>query len=217
MIKQQVKKILNEIPSHVKVVAAAKQRNTSEILEAIDAGIEIIGDNYIQEAESKYHAINKKAKYHFIGHLQKNKVKRALKIFDLIETLDSLEIAEIINKECQKVDKILPVMIEVNIARESQKNGILPEDLEEFITQIIKLKNIKLVGLMTMGSFRNNPESLRPQFKEAKRLFDKIKEIYQKELGLKYLSMGMSSSYKIAIQEGANIIRLGTILFGPRK
>lgn len=217
MIKKEVKRILNEIPSHVKVVAAVKQRNTDEVLEAIDAGIEIIGDNYIQEAESKYSAINKKAKYHFIGHLQKNKIKRALKIFDLIETLDSLKIAKIINKECQKINKILPVMIEINIAREPQKNGILPENLKEFVAQIIKLKNIKLVGLMTMGSFKNNPESLRPQFKEAKILFNKIKEIYKKELDLKYLSMGMSSSYKIAIQEGANMIRLGTILFGPRK
>jgi hypothetical protein len=216
MIKENIRNILNKIPKNIEVIAAVKKRNIDEILEAIDAGIKIIGENYVHEAESKYPRINKKVQWHFIGHLQKNKVKRALKIFDVIETLDSLPLAETLNDECQKINKILPVMIEVNIAREPQKNGIFPENLEDFVKKIIQFPNIKLVGIMTMGSSEENAESTREQFKKTKKLFDRIKETHPK-IKLAYLSMGMSSSYKIAIKEGANIIRLGTILFNPKR
>lgn len=209
MIKERVEKIFNEIPSNVKVIAAIKTRSTHEINEAINAGIKIIGDNYIQETESRNEFLKLPVKRTFIGHLQKNKVKKAVKLFDVIETLDSVELAESINNECEKIEKIMPVMIEINIGREENKSGIFTEDLENFSKKIIQLKNLKLIGLMTMGSLGVNEKIMREEFRKMKILFDK--------LNLPYLSMGMSNSYKIAIEEGANIIRIGTGIFGERK
>ena len=204
-VKDNVLKILSWLPGYVELVAAAKSRSVEEILEAIDSGVRIIGENYVQEAEEKFSVIGAKARWHFIGHLQKNKVKKAVKIFDMIETVDSVEIAQEINKACASINKTMPVLIEVN-------SHVLPFDAETIIKNISGLPNIKLVGLMTMGPVLENPEDYRPYFKETKALFDKIRINHD----IKYLSMGMSDSYPIAIQEGANLVRLGTALFGPR-
>lgn len=209
MIKESVKKILQELPEGVELEAACKTRTPEEILEAVNAGVRIIGENYVQEAEKAFQAIGNKAKWHFIGHLQKNKVKKAVKIFDAIETVDSLELAQEIDKACFKEKKIMPVLIEVNSGREKQKFGVFPEDVEELIRNVSQLKNIDVVGLMTMGPLSGDPEDARPYFVETKKIFDKIRT-------LKYLSMGMSNSYKIAIEEGANIVRVGTKIFGER-
>ncbi len=211
-IKDNIQKILNELPSHVGLVAAAKGRRVEDILEAIDGGAKIIGENYLQEAEEKFNIIGAKVKWHFIGHLQKNKVKKAVQIFDIIETVDSVEIAGAIDKACAGTNKIMPILIEVNSGREKNKSGALPEDVETLARHISELKNIKLTGLMTMGPALKNPEDYRPYFKDTKALFDKIKLI----IDIKYLSMGMSDSYHIAIQEGANLVRIGTAIFGPR-
>jgi pyridoxal phosphate enzyme (YggS family) len=206
-VKDNVLKILSWLPGYVELVAAAKSRSVEEILEAIDSGVRIVGENYVQEAEEKFSVIGTKARWHFIGHLQKNKVKKAVKIFDMIETVDSVEIAQEINKSCASINKIMPVLIEVN-------SHVLPSDTETIINNISGLPNIKLAGLMTMGPVLENPEDYRPYFKETKALFDKIRINHD----IKYLSMGMSDSYPIAIQEGANLVRLGTALFGgPRK
>lgn len=215
-IREKVKKLLSEIPSNVLIVAACKSRTTFEVLEAINAGIEIIGHNYVQEAKSQYEIIGSKVKWHLIGHLQKNKVKSAIKIFDMIESLDSYELAFEIDKECKKNNKIMDVLIEVNSGREIQKTGVLPENVEPLIREISKFENIKIMGLMTMGPFFDNAEKLRPFFKETKELFEKIKKLEIPNVNMKYLSMGMSDSYKIAIEEGANIIRIGTLIFGER-
>jgi hypothetical protein len=216
MIKENVKKILKDLPEGVKLVAATKKRTVAQIKEAIEAGIEIVGENYVKEAQSKFKIIGKNVKWHLIGHLQKNKVKKAVKIFDMIETLDSFELAQLIDKECRKINKIMPVLIEINIAKEPQKSGIFPQRLEELIEKIIHFKNLKLVGLMTMGPLLDDPQKIRPFFKKTKEIFDKIKNLYQDKLDFKYLSMGMSDTYKVAIQEGANIVRIGTAIFGPR-
>ena len=204
-VKDNVLKILSWLPGYVELVAAAKSRSVEEILEAIDSGVRIIGENYVQEAEEKFSVIGAKARWHFIGHLQKNKVKKAVKIFDMIETVDSVEIAQEINKACASINKTMPVLIEVN-------SHVLPFDAETIIKNISGLPNIKLAGLMTMGPILENPEDYRQYFKETKTLFDKIRINHD----IKYLSMGMSDSYPIAIQEGANLVRLGTALFGPR-
>lgn len=217
MIKSNVKMILNEIPSTVEVLAATKTIGCDRIIEAISAGIKIIGENYVQEAERKYEVIKGGVNWHLIGHLQKNKVKRAVRIFDVIQTLDSSELAYLINRECQHLDKIMPVMIEVNIAKESQKTGILPGDLETFIDEIVKFKNISFIGLMAMGPILDNLEAIRPYFRTAKQLFCRIRDIYGEKGEWKYLSMGMSDTYRIAIEEGANIVRIGTAIFGPRR
>ncbi len=212
MIKQNAKKVLNTLPKEVHLVVATKGRSPAQILEVIEAGIKIIGENYVQEAERKYKVIGKKVSWHLIGHLQKNKVKKALKIFDMIQTLDSIELAHLINKESYKINKRMPVLIEINIAKEPQKTGIFPEELEKFIKEVQELENLKLMGLMTMGALLSNPEDLRPYFKKTKELFERIKGKYALP-DWKYLSMGMSSSYKIAIQEGANMVRIGRAIF----
>lgn len=146
-IKDNVKKILSELPGQVELVVVAKARTSAEVLEAIEAGAKIIGENYVQEAEKtkqEIDACSKKVKWHFVGHLQLNKVKKAIKIFDLIETVDSLKIAEEIDKACQKENKIMPVLIEVNSAKEPQKAGVFPENVEELIRKTSGLKNMRL-------------------------------------------------------------------------
>jgi len=215
-IKQNVSQILSELPDGVQLVAAAKARKPEEILEAIEAGVKIVGENYVQEAERAYEVIGNKAKWHFIGHLQKNKVKKAVKIFDMIETIDSFEIAKEIDKRCAQIDKIMLVLIEVNIGREEQKSGVLPENSEQLVKEISALPNISVMGLMTMGPLSANPEDSRPYFVEMKKLFEKIKKLNLPNIEMKYLSMGMTNSYKIAPEEGANIVRIGTKIFGER-
>jgi len=215
-IKENVVSLLREIPSGVIVVAAAKGRTPQEIMEAIEGGIEIVGENYVQEAEKAFSVIGRKVKWHFIGHLQKNKVKKAVEIFDLIETVDSVELAREIDKRCSRIGKVMPVFCEINIAKEKSKSGVYPEEVEELVRQISSLKNIKVEGLMTMGPFFEDPEKLRPYFRKTKEIFENIREKRISRVEMKYLSMGMSSSYKVAIEEGANIVRIGTKIFGPR-
>jgi PLP dependent protein len=215
MIKEKTKKIFQALPDQVELVAAAKDRTPEEIEKTIEAGVRIIGENYLKQAESHYNIIGNKARWHFIGHLQKNKVRKAVKIFDMIETLDSLELAEIINKECKRINKTMPVLIEVNSASEPQKFGVVLEDVIKFKKELNQFSCLEVCGLMTMGPFLKDSEKLRPYFKKTKEIFD---QIYNKgqDSCWQYLSMGMSSSYKIAIDEGANIIRVGTAIFGPR-
>ncbi len=217
MIKENVRWILNELPEGVRLVAAAKTRTPDEIIEAIDGGVEIIGENYVQEAEATFNKIGKRAGWHFIGHLQKNKVKKTVAIFDMIETVDSVELAREIDKRCGQISKIMPVLIEINSGREEQKAGVLPEKAESLIMEISTLPNIRVRGLMTMGPAAGNPEDSRPYFIETRRIFDKLKQLDLPGVEMKYLSMGMSNSYRIAIEEGANMVRLGTQIFGERK
>jgi pyridoxal phosphate enzyme (YggS family) len=151
-----------------------------------------------------------------IGHLQTNKAKKAVRIFDMIETVDSMKIANAINKECAKTGKIMPVLIEINSAEEPQKAGVMPDKAVELIREISGLEHIRIEGLMTIGPFLDNPEGLRPYFRKTKELFEKIKGMNLPNIEMKYLSMGMSDSYRIAIEEGANMVRIGTKIFGPR-
>jgi len=216
MITQNVRQILNELPVGVELVAAAKTRQPEEILEAVEAGVKIIGGNYVQEAERAYETIGNRAKWHFIGHLQKNKVKKAVKIFDMIETVDSVELAREIDKRCAQIDKIMPILIEINSGREQQKAGAFPEAAEQLIREISAHQRIKVMGLMTMGPHFGNPEDSRPYFVETKRIFDSIKKLELPDVEMRYLSMGMTNSYKIAIEEGANMVRIGSKIFGER-
>ncbi len=220
MIKNNVENILNEIPESVELEAAAKTRTAEEIMEAIEAGVKIIGENYIKDVKNVYSQIGKKAKWHFIGTIstQKHDIlkKKFLEIFDMIETVDSFETASQIDEKCRNIDKIMPVLIEINSGREPQKSGVMPEDAENVIKKISKLKNIKIMGLMTMGPRFGNPQDSRIYFKETKNLFEKIKQHSIPNVEMKYLSMGMTNSYKVAIEEGANIVRIGTKIFGER-
>lgn len=216
MIRENVQKILSELPQGVELVAAAKARLPEEVLEAVKAGVKIVGENYIQEAERAYALVGNRAKWHFIGHLQKNKVKKAAALFDMIETVDSIELAEEIDKRCSQIGKVMPVLIEVNSGREEQKAGVVPEKVESLIREISGLQHIKVMGLMTMGPYSPDPEDSRPYFVETSQVFEKIKKLNLPNTEMKYLSMGMTSSYQIAIAEGANMVRIGTKIFGER-
>jgi len=216
-IKDNVSRILSQLPDGVQLVAAAKTVDPARVLEAIDAGVSIVGENYIQEAEAARAVVGDKAAWHFIGHLQHNKVKKAAQLFDLIQTVDSAAIAGEIDTRCAQAGKVMPVLIEVNSGREPQKAGVLPEDTKGLIRQISQLENIRIQGLMTMGPMAGNPEDSRPYFTATRSVFEDIGGLGIPGVEMKYLSMGMSNSYRVAIAEGANIVRIGSLLFGPRR
>jgi pyridoxal phosphate enzyme (YggS family) len=216
-LTKNIAELLAELPDGVEVVAAAKTRTPEEVLEVVQAGIKIIGENYVKEAKAAHRLVGRKAQWHFIGTLQKHNIrKNMLQIFDMIESVDSLEVAREIDRKCAKIGKIMPILIEVNSGREPQKSGILPENVEQLVRDIYGLSNIKVMGLMTMGPRFGNPEESRLYFVETKRIFEKIKGLKLSNVEMKYLSMGMTNSYKIAMEEGANIIRIGTKIFGER-
>ena len=216
MIKKNVREILNELPDAVSLVGAAKTRSGEEILEAIDAGLDIVGENYVQEAERAFQIIGQKVKWHMIGHLQSNKAKKAVQIFDMIETVDSMKLARALDRACQNIGKVIQVLVEINSGEEDQKAGVMPVDAISLVRQMAELKNIKIMGLMTMGPFGGDPEFARPYFQKTKEIYDEIKKINIPRVEMKYLSMGMSNSYRVAIEEGANLVRIGTRLFGQR-
>jgi len=221
VIKEKVKQILNELPDGIEVVVAAKGRKSEEILEAIEAGIKIVGENYIGEAKRVYPRIEKGAQWHFIGipSVQKHDLlrKKVLEMFDMIETIDSLEIATEINERCAQIDKVMPILIEINSGREPQKSGVFPERAIALVREISSLPNLTIMGLMTMGPRFGNPQDSRPYFVETKKIFDEIKKLNLSRVEMKYLSMGMTNSYRVALQEGANMVRIGTKIFGERR
>jgi len=217
VIEENVKRILAELPDGVMLVAAAKTRTPEEIRRAVAAGVRIIGENYVQEAEDAFNALGRIASWHMIGRLQRNKVKRAVRIFDMIETVDSIELGERIDRECERLGKVIPVLVEVNSGREPQKAGVFPEDAEDLVRELARLEHLKVQGLMTMGPRFGDPEEARPYFKETKRLFDRLSGQKLENVEMRYLSMGMSNTYRVAIEEGANMVRIGSAIFGERE
>ncbi len=190
----------------VELVAVTKQASVEQMKELIELGVKEIGENRVVEADDKFRELSDlKFKKHMIGHLQTNKAKLAVKIFDVIQSVDSLKIAKEIDKQAKNLGKTMPVFIEVNIGKEESKTGLLPEETLEFYDKIVKLTNLKVDGLMCIAPLLPAEET-RPYFKQMKELFD--------QLPLKYLSMGMSNDYIVAIEEGSNMIRLGSALFG---
>jgi pyridoxal phosphate enzyme (YggS family) len=201
------------LPKGVELLVAAKDRTAQEVLEAVAAGVKIIGENYVQEAERDYSVLENRVKWHFIGSLQKNKVKKAVILFDMIQTVDSVEIAREIDKRCAQMGKVMPVLVEINSGREKQKTGVLPEDAEDLIRAISPLSSIKVMGLMTMGPRAGDPEESRPYFVTTREMFERIGAKKLPNAEMRYLSMGMTNSYKIALEEGANMVRIGTKVF----
>ena len=215
-ISENVHRLLNELPPGVQLVAAVKTRTPEEITQALQAGIKILGENYVQEAEQHHSVIGNLAQWHCIGHLQKNKVRKAVAIFDMIETVDSLELAQEIDKRCQQIGKIMPVLIEVNSGREARKSGALPENVVALAQSVSTLPHIRLMGLMTMGPAMGAPEDSRPYFVTTRSVFEELQHLAIPNVTMQYLSMGMTNSYRVALQEGANMVRLGTLIFGER-
>ncbi|NMB61730.1 MAG: YggS family pyridoxal phosphate-dependent enzyme [Chloroflexi bacterium] len=217
MIAENVHRILDSIPPHVTVLAAAKTRSVEEVREAYQAGITHFGHNYVQEASAVIPVVNADLHWHMIGHLQRNKAKIALTLFDRIDSLDSIRLADEIEKHAATLDKTIRVMIEVNIGEENAKTGIDPEHAKLLAAHISALPHLRLMGLMTMGPRFGDPEDSRIYFKKTRQIYDAIGTLNLPGVELKVLSMGMSNDYMVAIQEGATLIRLGTAIFGERK
>ena len=227
-IRENYSKLRAEIPEDVTIILSCKTRTPEQIEETIDAGATDIGQNYVQEARQIYDALQKKAtkvKWHMIGHLQTNKINKALRIFNVIQTVDSLEKAAAIDKRVEGAGKeIVPVYVEINIGSEFSKAGIKPEEHESFEEYMEKLAgdisalgHLKLAGLMTMGPRSGNPDDVRPYFRRTRKIFERIKGLDLPNVDMKYLSMGMTNSYRVAIEEGSNMVRIGTAIFGKRK
>ncbi len=216
-ITQNVARLLAELPDGVELVAAAKGRKPEEVMEAVEAGVRIVGENYVKDAKGAYQLVGNRAIWHFIGTFQKHNVrKRVLEMFDMIESVGSLEIAREINRKCAQVGRAMPVLIEINSGREPQKSGVLPEDVGQLLEEVSLLRNVKVMGLMTMGPQFGNPDDARPYFVETRNVYEEIGKLELPNVEMKYLSMGMSNSYEVALEEGANIVRIGTKIFGER-
>ena len=208
--------MLRRLPAHVTLLAAVKGRSPEEIRAAIRAGIRHVGENYVQEAERKRPFVPEPASWHMIGRLQRNKARRALQVFDWLGTLDSLPLAQRLERLLSQQDRKLPVLVQVNIGREPQKAGVPPEDVPEFVREVASLPHLQVRGLMAIPPIPQRPEDSRPYFREMRRLFDGLAAEKIPGVAMEVLSMGMSADWEVAIEEGATMIRLGTALFGPR-
>ena len=233
MQKDKLISNLNQVKENIKKAAAAVDRDQNEVklltvsknqdIEAIkilnDAGVKFFGENRVQELEEKNNKLMSEEielDWHFIGHLQRNKVKYLMRMENcrMIESIDSLRLAKEVNKRAKKNERKIPVLIEINIAGDENKFGITPAKAEEFFKKIIKLDYLKVEGLMTVLPYLDDSEKLRSYFKEMKKLFDQLSADV---IHLKELSMGMTNDYQIAVEEGATIVRVGTAIFGERE
>lgn len=212
-LKKSNKKDLNR---DIKLIAVTKNQDIQAMREAIDAGINAIGENRVQEALSKYSRLERHPEWHLIGHLQTNKVKTAVKLFDLIHSVDSERLAVEINKAAGSIGKRQDILMQVNIACEETKFGIREEETLPLAKVISALPNIQLCGLMVIAPYFENQENARPIFRRGYQLFKELQNTFG-ETKIKYLSMGMSNDFTVAIEEGANIVRIGTFIFGERK
>jgi len=204
-------------PDSVVVVAAAKGVDAGRVEEAIACGIRVIGENRVQEAAAKLSQVSLKADWHMIGHLQTNKVKRALEIFSTIQSVDSLRLAREIGRRGDRMKREVEVFIEVNTSGEQSKFGVEPDGLVDVVQEVMNLPSLKIVGLMTVGLFSDEPESVRPCFRLLKELKMRCLDRLEDAVDLRYLSMGMSNDFETAIEEGSNVVRIGTAIFGPRR
>lgn len=222
MVKQRIEFACaktGRAPGEITLVAVSKGRTLGQIKEAIAGGINDIGENRVQETLPQYNALRiaqnaPRIRWHMVGHLQTNKAKEAVRIFDLIQSVDSPGIAREINKQAQRLGKIQDVLIEVKTSDEATKFGLKADEVIEVIEQIAKFKNINIKGLMTIAPAVDNPGKTRPYFRKLRELRDKISDLRFAICDLRILSMGMSDDFEIAIEEGSNMLRLGRAIFG---
>lgn len=209
-------------PEEVAIVAATKNRRIDEIREAVEAGVGIIGENRVQEARKKIAFLgDNRADWHFIGHLQTNKVKSAVELFELIQSVDSQHLIEAINQRALTLDKKMDILIEINLIEinlttESKKYGLAPSEALDFVKKNSNLKGVSIKGLMMIAPWVE-PEKTRPYFKELRAIFESIKDKKVEGVEMRYLSMGMSNEFHVAIEEGSNMIRLGRAIFEGEK
>jgi PLP dependent protein len=203
-------------PSSVKLVTVTKTVSIERIREALSSGAAILGENRVQEAKEKIEQLGRHAHWHLIGHLQTNKARYAVKLFDLIHSVDNLELAAEIDKQAAKIGKVQDVLIEVSIAGETAKAGVSIDDAEHLVRHVATLGNIRVKGLMTMPPYSDNPEDSRPYFKKLRELSAFIGKENLSGVSMTELSMGMSGDFEVAIAEGATMVRVGTAIFGER-
>ena len=203
-------------PTSIGLVAVSKTKPVSLIVEAIDVGITDIGENRVQEAQSKHPQIASLVKWHLVGHLQRNKVKQALQIFDLIHSVDSLRLLDAIDRRSAQLNRTTEVLIQVNTSAEPSKYGLEPDQTLNFIENTHPYTHVRIKGLMTIGAFLPDPEAVRPMFVLLRQLRDKITAQQFPKVEMDNLSMGMTNDFEVAIEEGANLIRVGTAIFGER-
>lgn len=218
-IQKNIVDSLNQVgrTDEVTLIGVTKTVSSEMAAEALDSGVLDLGENKVQELNKKYEVLGKKARWHLIGTLQTNKVKYIINKTTLIHSLDRLSLAEEIDKRAGQNNIVVDCLIQVNISLEDTKHGLLKEDVPLFIKEVSKkFKNIKVRGLMGMAPFEENPEDARPYFREMKVLFENIKSLNLENVDLKYLSMGMTNDYRVAIEEGSNMVRVGTAIFGER-
>jgi len=200
-------------PKSVTLMAVTKTVDPIYINEAIEAGISVIGENRVQEARKKFDKVKSGVAWHMIGPLQINKVKYAVHLFDMIQSVESIKLADEIEKRAKTIPKIMDVLVEVKISFEETKHGVSPEDLIPFLKNLSSYRYLKVRGLMTMAPFFDDPEKARPYFRETKVLFDKIRQLHLPNIDMKILSMGMSGDFEVAIEEGSTLVRLGRAIF----
>lgn len=203
-------------PEEITLIAVTKTLPVDVINAAMTFGVTDIGENKVQEVMDKYDSILNEPKWHLIGHLQSNKVKYIADKVSLIHSVDSLRLAEEISKRCEKIEKVMDVLIQINVAEEDTKFGIKREEIYELVEQVSTLPNIRIKGLMAIAPNTDNDKALRKYFSEMKDIFETLKKTMYNRTDMTYLSMGMSNDYEIAIEEGANMVRIGTGIFGAR-
>ena len=203
-------------PSSVRLIVVTKTVDTESIRNAVAAGALALGENRVQEAKDKIEKLGNIARWHLIGRLQTNKAKYAVKLFDLIHSVDNLELAKELDKQAAKVGKVQDVLIEVSIAGEAAKAGVAMQDVTTLVRETAKLKNISIKGLMTMPPYSENPEDSRPFFRKLRDLAETMIKENMPSVSMKELSMGMSGDFEVAIEEGATMVRVGTAIFGER-
>ncbi len=208
--------IKKQLPEGVAILAAAKTRTATECEEAISHGLKLFGMNYLQEGLALKNQVKSQAEWHFIGALQTNKLKTIVENFDLIQTVSREKELIELDKRAQDLNKVVPLLLEINSAEEDQKHGLAPKEMEAFIKKSSLFTHLEIRGLMTMGPAGREPSEMRPFFKLTKQLFEALKSISQDNLKPTILSMGMSDSWREALDEGSTMIRLGTVIFGER-
>ena len=215
MITKRIKEIRDSINKDVELVAVSKTKSNKEILEAYNAGQKVFGENKIQEMTKKYEELPKDIKWHMVGHVQSNKIKYMAPYVDLVHGIDSLKSLKILNKEAKKNDRVIRCLLQLKISDEFTKFGLSKEEIESILNSIniLDLMNINIAGIMTIGSFTENMNVVVKEFDKTKKIFDSLKTAFP---NLKILSMGMSNDYKIAINHGSNMIRVGSLIFGKR-
>jgi len=204
-------------PEEIKLVTVSKTVEPARIREAIEAGVTILGENYVQEARRKIEEIGHGIQWHMIGHLQTNKAKYAVSLFDYVHSIDGISLAREIDRRAAQKGRRVRALVEVNLSGETSKFGIDPEDVMELIQHVASLKHISIEGLMTMPPYFDDPERARPYFVGLRELRDRVRREKIEGLRMDELSMGMSGDFEAAIEEGATMIRVGTAIFGERR